>query len=494
MKKKDLIDALGHVDDKHLEEAEQIREKKKVKFPSLKVLAPVAVAAGVFLYFAGSFLGNEGGNITNNIQPNVLAQADYPSLTKVPNEEDYTNDNGEVDYDKIDEEFNKWDRDQKQLETDQEPYIFYQNYREFLKNANAEMFENLGDKNLVYSPLNIYMASSMLAELSDGNTQKQIFDLLHSSTIEEIRANAKDIWKNNYQDDGKSTSILANSMWTKEGLEYNKATLAELTKNYYASLYEGNFGDEEYNKLLKEWINKNTNNLLEDSADGLKFKDNTVMALISTIYYQDSWKDNFDPNQNTKDVFKSPSGDQNVEFMNSKVETMGYEGNNFMAADLDYGTNAAMMFIKPKEGNTLQDVMKSEDFNKLLENSSQYENSNKYDVNFKVPKFDITSDLDMIEIMKKLGITDVFDPAKSDLSRLMENDNNMFVDQFQHSARVKIDEEGTEAAAYTVIAIEETAYLEEPEEIDMKLDEPFIFAIRNKDGAVTFVGAVNSID
>lgn len=496
MKKKDLLDALNYVSDKYLEETEEIREKKKRKFPLFKIMAPIAVAAGVFIYFAGSFFGNsnEEGSITNKLDSHVLAQAEYPSLSKQPIEEDYMLKNGEIDYDKLNKDFDKWYEDQTKIEISRDPEVVYKGFKEFLKKANEVMFAEAKDKNMVYSPLNIYMATSMLAELADGNTEKQILELLNESSIEEIRENAKDIWKDNYQDDGKSTSILANSMWTQEGREYNKETLAELTKNYYASLYEGNFGDEEYNKLLKEWINKNTNNLLKDSADGLKFKDNTVMVLISTIYYQDSWKDKFDPNQNTKDVFKSPSGDQNVEFMNSKVETMGYEGNNFIAADLDYGTNAAMMFIKPKEGNTLQDVMKSEDFNKLLENSSQYENSNKYDVNFKVPKFDITSDLDMIETMKNLGVTDVFDPAKSDLSRLMENDNNMFVDQFQHSARVKIDEEGTEAAAYTAIAIEEMAYLEEPEEIDMKLDEPFIFAIRNKDGAVTFVGVVNSID
>lgn len=496
MKKKDLLDALNDVSDKHLEETEEIRGQKKRKFPLFKIIAPIAVAAGVFIYFAGSFFGNsnEEGSISNKLDSHVLAQAEYPSLSKQPIEEDYMLKNGEIDYDKLNKDFDKWYEDQTKIEISRDPEVVYKGFKEFLKKANEVMFAEAKDKNMVYSPLNIYMATSMLAELADGNTEKQILELLNESSIEEIRENAKDIWKDNYQDDGKSTSILANSMWTQEGREYNKETLAELTKNYYASLYEGKFGTEDYNQALRDWINKNTKDLLKDSAENLKFNESTVMALVSTIYFTDQWTEEFDPAQNTTEIFKSPSGDQEVEFMNATIETIGYEGVNFWAADLSYANGGVMRFIKPKDGDTLEDVMKSEDLQKLFDNYNTYENYKELDVNFKVPKFDITSDIDMIEAMKSMGLTDVFDPSKSDLSKLMSNENSMFVDQFLHSARVKIDEQGTEAAAYTVIAVEETAMIEDLDEMDMFLDEPFIFSITNRNGATTFVGVVNSVE
>lgn len=492
MKKNDLIDAIGRIDESHLEEVEQVRNDKKTIFPIVKILTPLAVVAGIFLYFAGSFTGNvnENGGLTDNMKSHVLAHAEYPELSKQPNAEDYVKGDS-FDETKYNKDYDQWYENQEKIQPEQSAEVIYKGYKEFLKKANQTMLTKAEDKNFVYSPLNIYMATSMLAELADGNTEKQIFDLLNTSSIEEIRANAKDIWKDNYQDDGNSTSILSNSMWTKEGLQYNQDTLAELTKNYYASLYEGDFSSEDYNKALKDWMNKNTKNLLKDSVEGLKFKENTIMALISTIYFTDSWRDEFQAEFNTREIFKSTSGDKEVEFMNSTVTTMGYEGDSFIAADLNYANIGSMMFIKPKQSKGISDLIASKDLEKLLDNEFEYQNAKRLDVHFKVPKFDINSDIDMIESMKEMGVTDVFDGNKSDLSKLMQNANEMYVDQFLHSARVKIDEKGTESAAYTVVSIDEMAMIDELEEMDMKLDEPFMFTIRNRNGAIIFVGIVN---
>ena len=69
--------------------------------------------------------------------------------------------------------------------------------------------------------------------------------------------------------DGAVTSILANSLWLNESVNFNQSTMDSLAKNYYASSFRGEMGSEEFNQALRDWINEQTGGLLEAQADGL---------------------------------------------------------------------------------------------------------------------------------------------------------------------------------------------------------------------------------
>ncbi len=110
-------------------------------------------------------------------------------------------------------------------------------------------------------------------------------------------------------------------------------------------------------------------------------------------------------------------------------------------------------------------------------------------VDLSVPMFDVALDLDMTEKLKKMGITDVFDPTISDFS-LMTNDTEAYLSQAKHTARAAIDEEGVTAAAFMVMMANGAAAPLE-EEVDFTLDRPFVFAITGADGLPLFVGIVH---
>ena len=78
------------------------------------------------------------------------------------------------------------------------------------------------------------------------------------------------------------TSILANSLWLNESVNFNQSTMDSLAKNYYASSFRGEMGSEEFNQALRDWINEQTGGLLEAQADGLSMDPETVMALAAT--------------------------------------------------------------------------------------------------------------------------------------------------------------------------------------------------------------------
>ena len=111
-------------------------------------------------------------------------------------------------------------------------------------------------------------------------------------------------------------------------------------------------------------------------------------------------------------------------------------------------------------------------------------------VHFSVPKFDIASQLDLIDGLKALGVTDVFDPTVSDFTPMTTDTDEIYVSEVTHAARVKIDEEGVEAAAFTVI-VGDAAAAEPEDEIYFTLDRPFLFAISSRDDLPLFAGVVN---
>ncbi len=129
----------------------------------------------------------------------------------------------------------------------------------------------------------------------------------------------------------------------------------------------------------------------------------------------------------------------------------------------------------------------------FLFSGEEWEQAAYRTVNLSVPWFDVASDLDLISGLHQLGIRDVFDSARSDFSPISDAPEmeEAIITQAQHAARVKMDEEGCEAAAYTVMMTEEVSALAPGEEVDFILNRPFLFAITGADGLPLFVGIVN---
>ena len=126
----------------------------------------------------------------------------------------------------------------------------------------------------------------------------------------------------------------------------------------------------------------------------------------------------------------------------------------------------------------------------LLSNGQDWENSKFLKVNESIPKFDVASQLDMVEELQQLGVTEVFDSANADFSPVTDF-TPVWLGEAEHVARVVIDEEGVEAAAYTVmIAVGDAP---PPDEVvDFVVDRPFLFVLTGLDGLPLFVGVVNN--
>ena len=360
--------------------------------------------------------------------------------------------------------------------------FFKKTYKEFLSDSKNE--------NRLYSPLNVYMALAMTAEITNGESRQQILDLLGADSISTLRKQANSVWNANYSDDGAVTSILASSLWLNKNVKFNEKTLDFLTTNYYASSYQGEMGSDEMNIALRNWLNQQTGGMLSDQISNVELDAKTVMALATTIFYQAKWDAEFEKTNTENSTFHSTIGDMMCDFMNcTEYNGYYYWGNKFSATSKSLANSGKMFFILPDENVSVTDLLSDNEALSFMSSNGKWSNNKRIRINMSVPKFDVSSNMDLKNGLIKLGVADCFDSEKSDFSSLCDGDG-MSISKVEHGVRVAIDEDGVVATAYTVVALDGSSRPSD-DEIDFIIDRPFIFVITSEDGLPLFTGVVN---
>ncbi len=550
MKNEDLFDAFTNIDDELIKGADEFkfRNKKRSVIPLIiSFAAAAAVFAGAFIA-ADNFIGNDditpidgntvgngnsdiingentlpsenetvtGENITSekpgenltetpnatdsvtedsssgtvenphinkdshSVSLSVLGMASYPEMSKYPNTL--------IQYGPIyDAMYDKWWADvKKQMSVE----VDSGNITDFAFSLMEESFNDADGKNKVISPLNIYMALSVLAETVDGESRNQILGLLGVKNIEQCRSKANRIWNKNYRDDGYRKSILANSLWLNDSIMYKKSAVTSIVDNYYASVYSGTMGSSAFDKKLNNWIKEQTDGVISPS---LSMSPDTVMAIASTLLYQTKWDDEFSPTATKNGTFHSPTGDKTARFMYMVRDRNYYWGEKFSAINLGLAIGGEMWFILPDEGVDVNTVFSDSELQSLLSGNafSGYEKKKFLEVHITIPKFDIKTESEMKDDIMNLGVTDIFDSKKADFSPFATNPEGIFIDKINHGVRIKMDEEGVSAASYVII--EGAGSAAPPDDkVYFTLDRPFAFVITLDNSTPLFAGVVNN--
>ena len=295
----------------------------------MKKLLAIVLAAACAVSMAAC-AAKTGGDITLPEASMADGQlAAPPEVTSVPypKDTDFVKD-GTVDYSGYDKACDNWQAArQEKLQTMVDPA----DVAHWFTSSIPVLLQGAGDENRVCSPLNVYMALAMLAAVTDGQTQGQILDALGADSLDELRTRAALLWQENSWNDGLVTSLLANSIWLQDGYEYNEDTLKKLGEEFFASAFSGEMGSEDYNKQLQSWLNDNTGGLLTEQAGSVQLRPETVLALVSTIYYSAQWSDQFYEGANTEETFHAPTGDETATFLHSSRSGTVYYGDGFMA-------------------------------------------------------------------------------------------------------------------------------------------------------------------
>jgi serpin B len=342
--------------------------------------------------------------------------------------------------------------------------------------------------NLFISPLSVSIALGMAYNGAAGETREAIQNTLALSglTIQEVNESYKSLAEYLTGLDPTVTMEIANSMWYRLGLTL-KDDFIDLNTTYFdAEVSELDFSDPGAADIINAWVYDKTHGKIEDIVTP-PINPATMLFLINAVYFYGGWTYQFDPNLTEKDNFVLANGDKiECEMMSQKALLPYLKKEQFVAVDLPYGDGKfAMAVFLPAwdvHVDELADLFNETSWNQWAE--SFVEDS----VNIFLPKFELTDELRLKDALKAMGMGITFDPSRADFSNI-SGQANLCISNVKHKTYVKVDEEGTEAAAVT--SIEFTITSDNPHEKYVRVDRPFIFVIHETQAnTILFIGKV----
>ncbi len=340
------------------------------------------------------------------------------------------------------------------------------------------------NENLVFSSFSISNALAMAAETTDEEISNSIMAGLRlPKDIATIRKGYQVILKN-YERENKDYILnIANAVWidNKYSLESERQ---ENIKNYYLgeALSFDNLQPSLVANRVNEWCDAKTNGMIKKIINAGDIHSLTHLLLTNAIYFKGSWQEEFQIENTSKKAFYSSLKEESqVDFMKIEEKFSYTEDDNVQVLKMSYnGGDLSMLVILPKENNlrALKDNLTSEllaKWNKDLET---------YKVNVQLPKFKFDFDADLNEPLKKIGMTRAFYSKTAD---------ELYIDKVLHKAIIDVNEEGTEAAAVTAVAMTTRSMPQQYEQREFIADHPFLFIIQdNRNQNILFMGKVEN--
>ena len=346
------------------------------------------------------------------------------------------------------------------------------------------------DKNVFISPLSISLALAMTYNGANGDTKTEMQNTLRFPELsaDEINGYFQKLSNTLLDLDPTVKLGIANSIWYREGF-YVLPDFISINQSYYnAEVKALDFGDPASVDKINGWVATKTNDKIKKVIDDIS--PDLVMFLINAIYFKGQWTYDFDKDLTAQGQFHLSSTEQStVPFMHQKGTLHYYSNDSLQLLEMPYGQeNFSMVVLLPKQGysvSALAEGLTPEIWNGWLADTS------KANVEIAMPRFKFEYERKLNDDLIGLGMVKAFGPA--DFSKI-NPDADLYIDFVKHNSFVEVNEEGTEAAAVTVVGIVETSAPPEPTFIPFIADHPFIFAIRETTtNTILFIGKVSSL-
>ena len=357
------------------------------------------------------------------------------------------------------------------------------------------------EQNLFVSPLSIFTAITMIYVGARGATEQEIKDILHISIPQRrLPIQVKNL--NEMLRSHEETIIkMANSIWTDLAYELSESFLFVIDENYEGSLYKENFSDIEGTcDKINAWVSQNTEQKIKGIITPIQFDPGIKLILLNAIYFKGQWEKPFkkDLTENAPFYLEDGSSVQ-VEMMYQKETFSYHEDERLQILEIPYkivlrfGTEVcySMIIILPRDKRGLEDFEENitlEKISKILEQLQQEE------VKIFIPKFKIETKYELKKDLMEMGMTESF-TGDADFSGIVDTSKSEapFIGEIIHKAFVDVNEEGTEAAAVTMITALPKSMSIHKEIPEFKADHPFMFMIQDSETKnILFIGRIGN--
>jgi len=370
--------------------------------------------------------------------------------------------------------------------------------RDVLGSANAFSFSlwntinrSQRDSNVFVSPLSASFALGMAMNGAAGATYDEMRSALAfgNASLGAIDSGYKSLIALLTGLDASTTMRIANGVFYRTGFPFRQSFLDDASSYFDAEVKPQDFTDVRGTlEAVNGWASAKTKGRIPSVLDSVDPDD--VMYLLNAIYIKGSWRDRFDSAATRSAPFHAATGgDQTARLMHREATISYAETNTFQAVDLAYGDSSfSMTVVLPKAGSDVEAVAAS-----LTPDSWQQLTSafGPRLVNLDLPRLALSWKRPLIEDMMALGMRSAFVPNGADFTRMSPAGDQLYISLLQQNTFVNIDEEGTEAAAVTIVGITVSSA---PVSVPMRVDRPFVFVIRERfTGAVLFMGKITRL-
>ncbi|MCR3922489.1 MAG: serpin family protein [Firmicutes bacterium] len=342
------------------------------------------------------------------------------------------------------------------------------------------------EENVFYSPASVALALSMTYNGAAGDTEKEMAHTMgiENLTLDELNAANKDLLTILQNPDQNVETSIANSLWPAEGAPLVEEFTKRNEEFYNADVTRVDFTSHDAVDIVNGWVADNTNNRIEKLFDELK--PTTRLVLVNAIFFKGGWTHTFDKEATADADFHLPVGRRKTVPMMYQQNTLScLEGDNFKAVRLPYGQERVSMyvFVPETELSTFTDQLTSSQWEEWLNSFSEKEDATVF-----LPRFSAEYKTELINPLMQLGMVAAFGGG-ADFSGITPG-GGWFISQIVHQANLDVNEEGTEAAAATGVAMDESAPLDP---FTLRADRPFFFAICDDlTGTILFMGTITN--
>ena len=363
----------------------------------------------------------------------------------------------------------------------------------FLKTVNEA--DNSG-KSFIYSPLSITYVLGMVNDAAEGTTERELEETLgfHEGGIQAVNEYCKKLIDGLPKVDDKVTLNIANAIFVNKEKATLKAQYERDMQTYYDAKAEAlSFKDAKTLGRINGWCNEKTKGMIPRILDEVDLE--AVAYLLNAIYFKADWASKFDEKNTRKETFTTEKGKTQVPLMHQNVLINYTKNNTYSAIQMPYGNGYwTMTVLLPNEGKTSDDVIAAmitdDEWNVGFYTSQM----SPYEVDLKLPRFETNSDTDDIDdglngLMQKMGIRMAFDSQFAEIPNMCE-ERGVYISKMRQKAAIKVNEEGSEAAAVTVAGAKLTSVgpIEYPK-ATFHANRPFVYFISEaSSGVILFVG------
>ena len=347
-----------------------------------------------------------------------------------------------------------------------------------------ELNKNKKGENLIISPLSIFQILSLTSNGAKDDTQLEMIQALQNEDIDSLNSINYEILENfkNFK-----TVEIANAVMSKfEPLE----NFLEIADNYCAPHEKLISADQ-----VNNWCDEKTHGKIKKIIDRLNSE--IQMILLNAVYFKGEWRNKFKEDSTSKKPFYNLGTElKEVDTMKMLTHYLYYEDNKLQAVQLPYiDDGMSALIILPRENVDINKYITSLDSENNLKDL--LDNLKSAKVNLELPKFELEFSSSLKEVLMDMGMEKAF-TNYADFSGLRE-ENQLKIDDVLHKTYLKVNENGTEAAAITAVVITKTSARPVQEVVyEMKVNRPFLFILRSSilpiDHDILFISKIEQLE